>query len=203
MTARKDKTMKKHYYTKLRKLFAESRKLWVQSAGTDVYVTEGHVLVRMPDWLYREEFCGYPGNYHKEGCFPVLFGDEKLELEYGEPITYENGDTKEGQDIRAFWQKAFDNCLGDMNAMQPEAKAHREPGRNQYVRFCETETDYVKLNNRFYEAMEQATRGGLMYGGIRKQPVWFYDSPEIHMSALCGMVLPIMYCGPYEAENAA
>lgn len=194
--------MRKHYYTKLRKLFKDSTAVHVQSVGTDVYVTEGHVIVRMPDWLYEEQFVDATANEYR--CtFPMLHGDERILVLFGDLAREENGDIKRGADIRAFWKKAFGDSLGEMNAARPEVKAYREPGRNQYVRFCETEKDHVKLNNRFYEAMEQATRGGLMYGGSRKQPVWFYDSPEIHMSALCGLVLPIMYLGPREAENAA
>lgn len=176
--------MKKHYYTKIKNVFYASEKLYFQRVGGDVYATNGYILVRFPDWLYWDEFAIPDGAIFNRTTFPTIEDGERLTV---------TGDELEldGPDLVDWWQKTEHNPDRDFRLTRPIAKGKIS---NRSVRFCETRTPYpVALNNKYFEAMEQATRGGLMYADGMKHPVWFYDCPEIYRSAFCGCVLPINY----------
>lgn len=176
--------MRKRYYTKLRKLLMGVRLLRVHAVDNEVFLCNDYVVVRMPDWLYREQFVT-PDAVNYACNFPEVMEGERLTMKYGK-IVSENG-----ADIRELWEAAHDRERDDLYLARAYADKFRHLGTS--VRFCETENARIMLNNKYYEAFEQATRGGLMYGSHRRAPVWFYDCPEIYRSALSGFALPIIY----------
>lgn len=175
--------MKKQYYSKLKKLFKGCKKVYLQAVNNDVFITEGHVLVRMPDWMYNAEFLE-PDVY--PGFFPVISEGECLIVVNGYDIK------EDGPDIRAFWQKCWNESEKYLVRSAGDKFRHWDNDW-WYVRFLETETDRVLVNNKFYEAVEQAARDGLMYGSTRRQPVWFFDRVELSQACLAAFVLPILY----------
>lgn len=172
----------KKYYTKIRNVFKDSAFLRIQRVGGDVYISNDHILVRFPDWLYWDEFVMHPDNINSLcAVFPTVQDGERLIVKYGE--TSENG-----QDMTGMWRKLSDY---DYHLVRFCKKGKFE---NRSVRFLDSGLGLpVILNNKYYEAMEQATRRGISYCGNKNNPVWFYDSVEIPNSAFCGCVLPINY----------
>ena len=166
----------KHYYTKIRNVFLDSNEYHVQEHNGEVLVTNKYVLAVMTKSLYLEHFvsCGFP--------IPEAVYDYRL--------TVKNGDVYHVNcpDLVRFYEKIREKDAY-LVRQEPEKK---KLGRYS-VRYCDSGTDTVILNNKYYEAMAQATRGGNMYASKRNQPVTFYDHPEIYKAAFFGCVLPINY----------
>lgn len=179
--------MRKPCYTKIRNLLSSSVKMYAQATENEVFLSEGHLIIRMPDWLYRSEFLE-PDAKNWPGTFPVLYP--------GDRVTRDGYDILEGEgmDLVKMWSDSFDRVPGGpVRLLEPMKHAGRK------VQVLETERDKVLLNHKFFEAMQQATRCAMMYAGIRREPVWFYDDCEIWRSCFSALVLPVNYSELQEA----
>lgn len=184
MTGEKEKTiMKRRYYTKIRNHLCRATIMYAQAKDGEVYLADGYLIVCMPDWMYREQFVD-PDEKNFSVRFPVLMDGEKL--------TRDAGEIKEdGPDLAAFFHDWLFGRYRDYTLVRNVIKGRHE---GHTVRFCDTGRQLpIILSNVYFEAMEQATRGGIMYGDLKNRPVYFFDSDQIHASAFCGCVLPINY----------
>lgn len=172
----------KHYYGKIRNIFKNSDILMFQMTDDDtVYVATPTIIAGMTDWLYQTEFV----DKDTTGAFLRLQPGERLTLKDGYDLT------EDGPDLDKFWHDLYWRDEAPYPARAQDTVLMYMGGR---VRFCETRFDKVLLNEKYYQAMEQATKGGLVYAGRKNQPVQFYDSPaEIYLSTFYGCVFPINY----------
>lgn len=164
--------MRKPCYTKIKNLFMSCAKIYAQELGGWVYLSEEHMIVRIPAEWYREHFAELP------------------ELEPGKKAAIVNGELFEhmASDLAKFYHTEFDRNPGEpARLLEPMKHSGRK------VQVLETDRDKIILNYQFFDAVKQATRCAAVYAGIRREPVWFYDSPEICNSGFFALVLPVNY----------
>ena len=172
--------MRKPTYTKIFNLLAEQEKLYIHATDNEVFIADGHILVRVPDWMYRTEFLERDANSWP-GSFPAVYP--------GECTTYDNLEIKEeGPDLHKMWCTFFDRACG-----RPARLLEPMKHKGRKVQVFETRYDKVILNYKFYDAVRQATQTAAVYAGIRREPVWFYDDCEIWRSCFSAMVMPVNY----------
>lgn len=139
--------MSKNPYSKTVKMFSKSESLYINRDGEEIYISEGHFIVKMHVAAYDAFFRPVSG----------LF----LELADGEKAT-KNGNMRmtekieNGFDLVKFFNDfKYDGATELVNASPFLMEYSRDGKKKEYQRMLTGSGYYVSINNDFYQVAEE------------------------------------------------
>lgn len=150
-------------FTALKTVLIKGKQLFIQRSGDNMFLADGHIIVKMPVTLYDQ--------YMDRNYFPVIREDKAISSHFSKK-------TAEWSEAEFKLDKMYDESFIDDTSRATYTKLSYDASEATKARFVLTNKDLCAIDEKYASIASRFCGRNFIYGSTRKSPVFFInDNP--------------------------